>query len=173
MKKYKVLYCDLDGTLIDPKTKGRFPEGLWDMQFKFNIFDAIQKMEPECVFIIANQGAVGTYMTEKQFESKLDYVLNCLISYISSDKYSPICYDSIYCPSNDKENHFRKPNTGMLEYICEAYKLFEKYSKEDMLMIGDASGLKGNTSKIDIDCANNFGIHYCDINEFTKITKFE
>ena len=49
-----------------------------------------------------------------------------------------------------------------------AWKLFEKYSKEDMLMIGDASGLKGNTSKIDIDCANNFGIHYCDINEFTK-----
>lgn len=173
MKRYKVLFCDLDGTLIEPKTKNRFPEGIWDMQFKFNVFDAIKKMKPECIFIVANQGAVGQYFTEEQFEAKLNYVLECLISYIEDADYQVIAYDSIYCTSNDKADPFRKPNPGMLQYIWNAFRMQQKYVMDDLIMIGDASGLKGNPSKIDIECANNFGIHYCDVNEFTKINKFE
>lgn len=173
MKKYKILFCDLDGTLIEPKTKNRFPEGIWDMQMKFNVFDQIKRMQPECIFIAANQGAVGQYFTEKQFESKIDYVLNCLVAYIESPEYKVKAYDSIYCTSNEKTDPFRKPNTGMLEYIYKAYMLYKEYTLDDMIMIGDASGLKYNPSRIDIDCANNFGIHYCDVNEFTKINKFE
>ncbi len=173
MKRYKVLFCDLDGTLIEPKTKNRFPEGIWDMQFKFNVFEAIKRMQPECIFIVANQGAVGQYFTEEQFESKIDYVLNCLVSYIESNEYNVKFYDSIYCASNNKEDQFRKPNIGMLEYVCNAFRLYSNYTKDDMLMIGDASGLKENPSKIDVECASNFEIHYCDVNEFTKINKFE
>lgn len=173
MKKYKVLFCDLDGTLIETKTKNKFAEGLWDMQFKFNVFDQIKRMQPECIFIAANQGGVGIYFTEREFESKIDYVINCLISYIEDDNYKVKHYDTIYCSSNDKTNMFRKPNTGMLEYIYKAFMLSQNYTLDDILMIGDASGMKENPSRTDIECANNFGIHYCDVNEFTKINKFE
>lgn len=42
MKKYKVLFCDMDGTLIETVSGETFPKGIWDMKFKFDILDAIK-----------------------------------------------------------------------------------------------------------------------------------
>lgn len=43
MKKYKILFCDLDGTLIETLSGKTFPKGIWDMKFKFDVLDAIKK----------------------------------------------------------------------------------------------------------------------------------
>ena len=86
--------------------------------------------------------------------------------------HSPTIVESIYCPSNDKDNKYRKPNTGMLEALCDAFKLLENYSYEDMIMVGDSSGLDDH-GDADYMLAKNFGITYCDINEFLKIHIFE
>lgn len=32
MKKYKVLFCDMDGTLIETASGETFPNGIWDME---------------------------------------------------------------------------------------------------------------------------------------------
>lgn len=53
---YKVLFIDLDGTLTDTVSGSTFPQGVWDMELKFNVFDAILRMHPEKVFIVTNQG---------------------------------------------------------------------------------------------------------------------
>lgn len=42
MKKYKVLFCDMDGTLIETASGETFPNGIWDMKFKFDVLDAIK-----------------------------------------------------------------------------------------------------------------------------------
>lgn len=34
MKKYKVLFCDMDGTLIETVSGETFPKGIWDMKFR-------------------------------------------------------------------------------------------------------------------------------------------
>lgn len=43
MKKYKVLFCDLDDTLIETLSGKTFPKGIWDMKIKFDVLDAIIK----------------------------------------------------------------------------------------------------------------------------------
>lgn len=37
MKKYKVIFANLDGTLIETISGETFPKGIWDMKIKFDI----------------------------------------------------------------------------------------------------------------------------------------
>lgn len=56
MKKYEVLFADLDGTLIDTLSGKAFPEGIWDMKIKFGVLDKIKELTPKYVLIVTNQG---------------------------------------------------------------------------------------------------------------------
>ena len=38
MKEYKVIFADLDGSLIDTISGETFPKGIWDIQIRFIIF---------------------------------------------------------------------------------------------------------------------------------------
>ena len=53
MKEYKVIFADLDGTLIETISGETFPKGIWDMRIKFDALDAIKKlksrMHTDCV----------------------------------------------------------------------------------------------------------------------------
>lgn len=170
MKKYKVLFCDLDGTLIDTLSGETFPKGIWDMKLKFDVLDAIKKFSPQCVFIVSNQGGIEKgFVDRRNFEFKMEYIIRSVKEYIN------VFTEYSYCDSNDKDSHYRKPNTGMLEsllYKCQT-KWFkcEGINKEDCLMIGDASGLEGQFSDSDKKTAENFGIDYMDVNEFVKVYK--
>lgn len=168
MKKYKVLFCDLDDTLIETISGNTFPEGIWDMKIKFGVLDAIKKLAPNCVFIVSNQGGIEKgFVNRRNFEFKMEYIIRSIKEYIN------VFAEYSYCDSNDEKYHYRKPNTGMLESLlfkCQT-KWFkhDDISKEDCLMIGDASGLDGQFSDSDKKTAENFGIDYMDVNEFVKI----
>lgn len=58
MKEYKVLFCDMDGTLIETVSGETFPKGIWDMKFKFDVLDAIKNLNPKAIFIVTNQGGI-------------------------------------------------------------------------------------------------------------------
>lgn len=166
MKKYKVLFCNLDGTLIDTLSGGTFPKGIWDMKIKFEVLDAIKKCAPEYVLIVSNQGGIEKgFVDVLYFQSKLDYIVLSIREYIKNNKvYSSFC---IY---NSESCHERKPNTGMLEFLTEKFVGDDfEYIKSSSLMIGDASGLPGQFSDSDKKTAENFGIDYLDINEFVKL----
>lgn len=170
MKKFKILFIDLDDTLIKTHTGKTFPQGIWDMDLKFKVFDKIKELEPEYVFIVTNQGGIGQFVNENDFIKKLDYVEAALNTYIKHPKLKAV--SSMYCPSNDKKDNYRKPNAGMLDYFCKEYLLFDKYTREDMLMVGDASGYEGQFSNTDLKTALNFNITYMDVNDFCKVTFF-
>lgn len=170
MKKYKVLFIDLDGTLIQTKSGKTFPEGIWDMEFKFDVLDAIKRLRPENIHIVTNQGGIELgFISHIHAVSKLAYVCGVIAEYckIEDDKVS---YS--LCKDNDKRNRYRKPNTGLLEYYFETNfnGVFSPIlSKEEILMVGDASGLPGQFSDSDKKCAENFGIDYMDVNDFVNI----
>ena len=167
MKGQKILFADLDGTLIETYTGKQFPQGIWDMKFKFDVWDKIKEMSPDYLFIVTNQGGIGRFVSEEDFEAKLDYVTAAIKHYIKNNTF--LAADAIYCPSIEKDDPLRKPNPGMLEYLYNRYEL-NKYSKTEMCMIGDASGLPGNFSDSDKKTAENFGIKYIDVNDFLKIS---
>lgn len=171
-EKYKVLFADLDGTLIDTVSGNTFPKGIWDMRIRFDVLDAIKKLEPICILIVSNQGGIEKgFLNKRNFEFKMEYIIRSIKEYVG-------CYTEYsYCESNDKVNHYRKPNTGMLENMLTRVlkHLFrhENLQKDDCLMIGDASGKEGQFSDSDKKTAENFGIDYLDVEDFLKRMSYE
>ena len=162
-KNYKILFSDLDGTLIKTKSGKTFPEDASDYEFKKEVIDAITKLSPTYLFIVTNQGGIGKFVQKSDFEHKLYDIVSYLE--INTGVYA---VDAIYCDSDDKKNEMRKPNTGMLSKMLDAHSLSSFYGKDYMLMIGDASGLLGQFSDSDKKCAENFGIDYLDVSDFVK-----
>ena len=164
MKEYKVIFCDLDGTLIDTISGETFPKGIWDMKIKFDVLDAIKKLNPECILIVSNQGGIESgFVDAHDFRAKSEYITRAIREYCGCE-----CY-AMYCETNDKSDPYRKPNVGMLEGLLESYVGDDfDYIKQKSLMIGDASGKEGQFSDSDKKTAENFGIDYMDVNDFVK-----
>ena len=161
MSKYKILFADLDGTLIDTIFGKPFPEGIWDMYFKFSILAKIKELKPSFLFIVSNQGGIEKgFVNEHHFCAILGFIVD------SIEEYCDIPVDYYYCSNNDKDDKNRKPNYGMLEAALTDYDI--KYDKSEMLMIGDASGKPWQFSDSDKKTAENFGIDYLDVEDFLK-----
>lgn len=168
MKKYKYLFCDFDGTLVDTLSGKTFPEGIWDMKVKFDVLDKIKELNPEYVYIVSNQGGIESgFINEDHFADKCQYVCDIIKEYCNIKNVW-----FTYCTTNDKTAEDRKPNTGMLEYMLEMHSdngyWFNTNNelKNEILMIGDASGKEGQFSDSDKKCAENFDIDYLDVDDF-------
>ena len=164
-KNKKVIFCDLDGTLIDTISRETFPKGIWDMYIRFDVLNAIKKLNPEYILIVSNQGGIESgFVDAHDFRAKSEYITRAIREYCGCE-----CY-AMYCDTNDKSDPYRKPNVGMLEGLLESYVGDDfDYIKQESLMIGDASGKEGQFSDSDKKTAENFGIDYMDVNDFIKI----
>ena len=165
MKKYEVIFADLDGTLIETISGGTFPKGIWDMKLRFDVLDAIKKLNPEYILIVSNQGGIERGLVDRgHFNLKLNYICQSIEEYCNCS-----CYGT-YCTTNNKSDQFRKPNVGMLDYLTELYVGDDFDSiKLKSLMIGDASGKEGQFSDSDKKTAENFGIDYIDVDDFVNM----
>lgn len=164
MKKYDVIFSDLDGTLINTISGETFPKGIWDMKLRFDVLDAIKKLNPEYVLIVSNQGGIESgFVDAKKFETKLFYIIEAIGNYCDCE-----CY-AMYCDTNNESDPYRKPNTKMLKTLLEDYVGYDFESfKHEILMIGDASGKEGQFSDGDKKTAENFGIDYMDVEDFVN-----
>lgn len=167
MDRIKVLFADLDGTLIETYSGATFPKGLWDMRFKFDVLDKVKELKPELLIIVTNQGGIEKgYMKEKDFvKGKMAFVTRAV------EDYTGVRCVFQHCIYNDPKCIYRKPNTGMLEVACRKNLPQEGVIayKEEMMMIGDASGKPGDFSDSDRKCAETFGIVYMDVNDFLLV----
>ena len=160
----KVLFIDLDSTLIKTISGKTFPEDITDFRIQLPVLNKIKEKMPnlECFFVVTNQGGIGKFVSDYDFDTKISSITNFSASYLLCE-----IKDYIYCPSNDNNNPFRKPNVGMLEVLCDGWCIVS--SKQEMLMIGDASGKPGDFSDSDKKCAENFGIDYIDVRDFLNL----
>ena len=165
MKKYNVIFSDLDGTLINTISGETFSKGIWDMKFKFDVLDKIKEIKPEYLLIVTNQGGIESgFVNAYNFRAKLEYITRAISEYCDCK-----CYGT-YCSSNDKLNPRCKPNTGMLEDLLKNTVGYNfNYIKSVSLMIGDASGKEGQFSDSDKKTAENFGIDYMDVDDFVNM----
>ena len=164
LKNKEVIFCDFDGTLIETISGETFPKGVWDMRIKFDVLDAIKKLNPQYILIVSNQGGIDSGLVDEfDFKYKFGYIACAVREYCGCE-----CY-GMYCGTNDKTDTYRKPNTGMLEILLETYVEDDfECIKQKSLMIGDASGKEGQFSDSDKKTAENFGIDYIEVNDFVK-----
>ena len=164
VKNKKILFADLDGTLIETISGETFPKGIWDMKLRFDVLDAIKKLNPEYILIASNQGGIESgFVNALNFRAKSEYITRAIREYCGIE-----CY-TMYCETNDRSDPYRKPNTGMLHSLLEKYIGDDfDYIKQKSLMIGDASGKNGQFSYSDKKTAENFGIAYMDVNDFVN-----
>ena len=165
IKNKKVIFCDLDGTLIETISGEVFPKGVWDMRIRFDVLDAIKKLNPQYILIVSNQGGIKSgFVNGDNFRAKSGYVAVAIREYCDCK-----CY-AMYCKTNDKSDPYRKPNVKMLENLLESYVGDDfDYIKQKSLMIGDASGKEGQFSDSDKKTAENFGIDYMDVEDFINM----
>lgn len=165
MKNYKIIFADLDDTIIKTKSGQIFPKGICDMEFRFDVLNKIKEIHPDYVLIVSNQGGIENgFVSADNFHSKSEYIRRSVSEYCECE-----CH-CVYCSYNDKSHPWRKPNTGMLEFLSEKYVGDDfDYIKSVSLMIGDASGKEGQFSDSDKKTAENFGIDYLDVEDFINI----
>lgn len=176
LKDKKVLFIDLDDTLIKTVSGKTFPEDISDFRIQLPVLNKIIEKFPnlEYFLIVTNQGGVGTYFTQDDIETKISFVCQfcqCyLADHVEDNKYQYLKANWTYCDSIDKSHPDRKPNTGMLERHSRFYRLGHNgIEHSQMIMIGDASGKEGDFSDSDKKCAENFGIDYIDVRDFLNI----
>ncbi len=159
----KVLFIDLDSTLIKTISGKTFPEDITDFRIQLPVLDKIKKKMPnlDCFFVVTNQGGIGRFVSEYDFDAKILGITSFCVNYLLCE-----VGDSIYCPSNDSNDPLRKPNIGMLEAMSDGWGV---QNKQEMIMIGDASGKPGDFSDSDKKCAENFGIDYIDVRDFLEL----
>lgn len=164
-----VLFIDLDNTLIKTISGKTFPEDITDFRIQLPVLDKIIEKLPnlEYFFIVTNQGGLDTFVGRNEFEAKLYSIEYFCRDYLSSNLSNFYGCASYYCDSLDKENKYRKPNTGMLEAAIKEH--WRCNNVNNYIMIGDASGKEGDFSNSDKKCAENFGIDYIDVRDFLNL----
>ena len=178
----KIIFIDLDGTLIDTHSGETFPRGVWDMSIKWDMWKALKSFvkdnKTEFVCIVTNQGGIESgYVDEENWFDKFRYVQSALQEYLNQGNDLDVEVYGEYCISNDKDCDNRKPNSGMLRHFLSTIDGWDDYndinyvSKSEMIMIGDASGKPNDFSDSDKKTADNFEIDYLDVNEMVRMVQ--
>ena len=72
----KVLFIDLDGTLIKTISGKTFPEDITDFRIQLPVLNKVIEKFPnlEYFFIVTNQGGIGKFITEDDFKTKISSI---------------------------------------------------------------------------------------------------
>lgn len=160
-RKYKVVFTDLDDTLIETITPGGFPKCITDMKIKWDTWNALRDWargrNDWAVRIVTNQGGIESgYVNEEYWEKKVEYIVAGLKEYLGGKNV-----DYLYSGTENPDNPFRKPNPGMLKAFWD--KDFKNLQKTQAVMLGDSAGRLGDYSDCDKKAAENFGIDFISI----------
>lgn len=161
-KKFKLIFIDLDGTLIRTQSGNKFPVCIADMTPIWETWNALRDWangrEDFKVHIVSNQSGIPRGLVNGTlWQKKAEFICQALWEYLGQGKYE-VTYD--YCPSTKKDNYFRKPNPGMLDKYYRSVKDILGISKNDIVMIGDSAGKDGDFSDSDLMAAKNFGCSF-------------
>lgn len=172
----RVLFIDLDNTLIHTLSGNLFPTFIGDMKFDTDILESIACLASAhgaktlYVFIVSNQDGISAgFVDLHAFNKKIEFIAEAIRDYMRNRWIENVEVQFQFCTSNDKNDNMRKPNRGMFDMMRYTYlptELLDDY--DSMMMVGDASRKKSDYSDSDSDrmFADNCGIYYMDVNDF-------
>jgi DNA 3'-phosphatase len=123
--KDRVLFLDLDNTIIVTKSKQNFPKSPDDWTFRYRFLEAFynycKNNKIEKVVIITNQAGIEEgYVTPVEFRDKITLIIDNIKQYLyfrgASDRQ--VLDIHIYMiPSVSFNFKFRKPNTEVIKFL--------------------------------------------------------
>ena len=148
IKKDKLLCFDLDNTIINTKSKCKFPKNADDWEF---INDSKEKIindsKDNIIVIFSNQLKMTTENKINEIKTKIQNIIKELNI-------------SIFVFISTNNDNYRKPFIGMFELLLnEIYFINIKQFKE-IKYIGDAAGRKDDFSCSDRKFAYNISLYY-------------
>lgn len=146
----KIVFVDLDGTLIETKSGRTFPTNYKDWKLKPNIISYVKGYRDKgyLVILVTNQGGIERGLVDvNEFSQKLEDV----------QKASGIIFDKIYV-ADRMTSLFRKPLSNAL--VKDLKKGGIEVDKSNSLMIGDAGGRATDFSDSDFIFAKGLGISF-------------
>lgn len=165
----RVVFCELDDVIIQPMINecnpsgklGMDRRGIYDMQFKWIVWEYIRQINPEYVFIVTNQDINPGTEEAGLYTKMTDYVTASLAKYLRIPAERCRCFTKL----GRNRNCFTKPNTGLLTQALRTFpEITEKIRREEIVMIGSQSGGPGQ-SDVDYQTAVNFGIDYIPVDQ--------
>ena len=153
----KILFLDLDGTIIETKSGNKFPKDTNDWKFKSGILSAIyncyKNLNFDTLTIITNQAGIDEgYYRPKDVVIKVNEICSNIAKFIFLQE-NPLSNEARhnfeqtfafnYLISPSLGNQFRKP-----KFILKDHIEFEDFDNKRSLMVGDASGILRETNKV-------------------------
>jgi len=158
----KILALDLDGTLIKPEIGKIFPVSIDDWVFIYNM-KKIRDYSKKGYKIVIMTNQKGCY----QGKGKLTFD-------DFKTRWFNIC-DTLKVPAYilaaPQDDFYRKPATGMWDFMEKNLNGDLKINLKDCIYVGDAAGRKGDHSDVDIKYAINIGVTFMTPEEFFEDSK--
>lgn len=163
LSEKRIVFVDMDDTLIKTVSGGAFPLGIYDMTLRLDVFAKIKMLAPNAVFIVSNQGGIEAgHVNPTLFQHKFMYVLAALQEFLGLHTFVA----GRFCPTQDPKFEGRKPNTAMLTIMLDEFEQIikdYKFTKEECVYIGD--------TLIDTErrTAENFGCDFVPVEDFLRV----
>jgi bifunctional polynucleotide phosphatase/kinase len=158
----KILALDLDGTLIKPEIGKVFPVSIDDWVFMYNM-NKIRDYSKKGYKIVIMTNQKGVYqgkgkLTFEDFKTRWFDIIKALKI-------------QAYILAAPQDDFYRKPATGMWDFMEKNLNGGIKINLKECLYVGDAAGRKGDHSDVDIKFAINIGVTFMTPEEFFEDSK--
>ncbi len=144
---------DLDGTIIFTKSGKKYPIDENDWKPNNEMIEKMNTIKNYNIVIFTNQ----KNLTEKLGISKFKIKIENILKLFNKDLNISIIISL-------EDDYYRKPLTGMFEFINEKYKI----NKDKSYFVGDAAGREGDHSNSDLYFAINNDIKFYTPEDYVK-----
>lgn len=157
MKKNKIIFIDLDGTLIKTRSGFTFPTNYLDWELKINTVKLIKdyKSKGYLIILVTNQGGISKGLVNyDSFVKKVN----------SIQDHMDLYFDNIFI-AKSMNSDYRKPKSLKLVEDLKASGIF--IDESNSIMIGDAGGRPKDFSDSDYNFAKSLNIKFIHVEDVT------
>lgn len=149
----RIIFCDILDCLVETYQSngkpGLLPRGIYDIKFRFDVWDKLACFNPEKIFAMVPRSLLNS-SNEVSWKALLEYVVCSLSEYLRAPYH--VCQVLL-------QTEIGQPKENMMMQVLD------DLDKNKIIQIGVNSGLYGQNNRDQV-AANICGIDYIDLSTF-------